>query len=232
MLWRSHSFIFSRHGAYWKQTHILPYNRPHTHNPTNPHPTHLIHKQPLAGKHRLTKTLALIILHHSLRARHKSIAAHTPRLLPREADIRHITQRMWREQNLPRTRVSAVHHLPADEEFLHAEFDRAFEGHGGGHGDHEARLDGEGAADGELDGDDGVGVAVGDAVGAAVEGAGVVDGGGGAGELRAGGGHGAACGVGCSWGHGEVFSERLFLLFGGVGVPLRTGVDWECLGSF
>lgn len=85
-------------------------------------------------------------------------------------------------------------HFATGEQFLHAEFEVAFDGDGGAHGDHGAGLDGQRAAHGELQGEEGVGVAVRDAVGAAVESACVVDGGLGAGEVSWGwgaAGHGA-----------------------------------------
>lgn len=97
------------------------------------------------------------------------------------------------EEDLSGARVVRFGHFAADEGFLQGEFDVAFEGYGGGHGDHGAwweglvcgrcggregeertGLRGEGTADGELHGENGVGVAVRDAVAPAVEGAYVV----------------------------------------------------------
>jgi len=87
-----------------------------------------------------------------------------------------------------------MRHLAPNQKLLDAEFEVAFQRHGGRHGDHEARFDGQGTSDGELERDDGVAVAVADAVGAPVEGADVVAGGARADEVAL--GRGAAGHVG------------------------------------
>lgn len=152
-------------------------------DPENARAAELADEESLAGEHRLAEALRLVVFHDTSRTREERILARAPSLLAREADISDIAKRRRGEQQLSRTRESRRRHLAARHELLHAELDRALERHRGRHGDHGAGLGLQRAADGELDRDDGVAVAVADAVAAAVEGAHVVDGGAGAGEV-------------------------------------------------
>lgn len=172
--------------AYWEnmsETHIFTNNGTQALDPKNPRAAELANEQSLAGKHGLAETLRLVTLGNARGARQKSVLAGTPSILAREADVGDIAKRSRRQQQLAWSRVRRHGHFTAGDELFHAEFDGAFESHGGRHGDHGARFGFERAADGQLDGHDGVAVAVADAVAAAVEGSHIVDGGAGAGEV-------------------------------------------------
>lgn len=161
-----------------RKTYIPPQHGAKTRDPHDPRSTHGISPQSLAAKDRFAYRLALHILDHALGRRKPRIPTHPPGLTPIEAQRNDIAQGMRREQQLPRPGVRRLRDRAACQQFLEVEFDGAGNGDGGGHADHDAGTDDEGAIDGELEGEEGVRAAVGDAVGAAVEGAHVVGGGG------------------------------------------------------
>ena len=125
------------------ETHILPHNRTKARNPHNPRPTNLIHEQPFPRKHSLTEPLVLILLHHSLRARHEGIFAHTPLFSACQAQGGDVAEEGRRHEEFAGTCVLGGGHFAAGDEFFDGEFDGAFEGYGGGHGDHDACVEGE-----------------------------------------------------------------------------------------
>jgi hypothetical protein len=175
--------LYSMLGTATNNTHIFPNDGAQALDPKNAISTEFADKQAFAGEHGFAETLRLVILGHARRARQESVFASTPNLLAGQANIGNIAERERSQQQLSRPRVRRNRHLTPSNELLHAEFDGAFERHGGRHGDHGAGLGFERAADGQLDGHDGVAVAVADAVAAAVESADVVDGRARAGEV-------------------------------------------------
>jgi len=119
-------------------THILPNNSAKARDPQHPSPTHLIYEQPFAREHGLAEALTLIVLHHPLRGHDERVLADTPQLGTVETESGDVAGRGWREEDLAGAGVGRGGHLAASDEFLHREFDGAFESDGGGHGDHDA----------------------------------------------------------------------------------------------
>ena len=85
--------------------------------------------------------MRLQLLVHALRARQERVLPHRPHFAPTERKRDDITDERGREEQLAGTREGRHGHLGAADELLHAEFDFAFHGYGGGHGDHGAGLD-------------------------------------------------------------------------------------------
>ena len=97
-----------------------------------------VDKHALAAEHGLAEALALVILGDALSGGEEGVLADAPDLGAVEAQERDVAQRGGREEDLARPGVVGDAQFAAGEEFLHGEFDGAFEGYGRGHGDHDA----------------------------------------------------------------------------------------------
>lgn len=196
------------------RTQVLPNDGAQALNPADADAADLVDEQTLAGEDGLADGLGLVVLRHALRACQKRLLAHGPQVGADEADVGHVAQHVWGDDELARARVDAVCHFPARDQLLHAKLEVALERDGGRHGDHDARLGRQRTAHGQLDRHDGVGVAVADAVRATVEGAHVVDCRAGpdkvSGRRRTAGHVESLAGVENPWGHGRVGILPLF----------------------
>ena len=119
-------------------THILPDDGAEAGDPQDAGAAHLVDEQALAGEDGLAEALALVFLDDALGGGDEGVFAHVPRLRPGQAEGGDVAEGRGREHDLARPRVGRVGHLAAGEEFLHGEFDGAFEGDGWRHGDHHA----------------------------------------------------------------------------------------------
>lgn len=157
-------------------THVFANDGAQTLDPQDASAAEFADEETLAREHGLAEALGFVVLDNTSRARQESIFACTPGLFARQSDVGDITEREGSKEQLAWSCVGGNRHLAAGNEFLHAEFDCALEGHGRRHCDHGAWFDFQRTTDGQLDGHDGVAVAVADAVAAAVESAYVVHG--------------------------------------------------------
>lgn len=80
--------------------------------------------------------MALVLGHDALSAGQKRVFAHGPLLVAAELDDGDVADGRRREEQLAGACVGGFRHFAADEDFLKGEFYGAFEGYGGGHGNH------------------------------------------------------------------------------------------------
>jgi hypothetical protein len=121
--------------------YIFLYDSAKAAEPENARAGDLVDEHALAAEHGLAEALALVLLGDALGGGEEGVFADAPDLGAVEAQERDVAQRGGREQDLAGPRVVGHGHVAAGEELFHGEFDRAFEGDGWGHGDHDALGD-------------------------------------------------------------------------------------------